>query len=96
MHAFIILNFLDKINAFNHEKVLYQMSKCTFTFPMQCLFGRQKAKGGPKSQITFLKNSYILRRPQNFAKHPPIICPMYCQSNNWWRFRKIVWPSQNI
>ena len=21
---------------------------------------------------------------------------MYCQSNNWWRSRKITWPSQNI
>ena len=21
---------------------------------------------------------------------------MYCQSNNWWRFPKILWPSQNI
>ena len=21
---------------------------------------------------------------------------MYFQSNNWWRFRKILWPSQNI
>ena len=21
---------------------------------------------------------------------------MYYQSNNWWRFRKILWPSQNI
>ena len=21
---------------------------------------------------------------------------MYCQSNNWWRFRKFLWPSQNI
>ena len=42
------------------------------------------------------KSSYILRRPQNFAKSPPIICPMYCQSNNWQRFRKIMWPSQNI
>ena len=21
---------------------------------------------------------------------------MYCQSNNWWRFCKILWPSQNI
>ena len=20
----------------------------------------------------------------------------YCQSNNWWRFRKIMWPSKNI
>ena len=25
-----------------------------------------------------------------------MICPKYCQSNNWWRFRKILWPSQNI
>ena len=37
-----------------------------------------------------------MRRSQNFAKSPPIICHMYCQSNNWWRFRKILWPSQNI
>ena len=21
---------------------------------------------------------------------------MYCQSNNWWRFCKVLWPSQNI
>ena len=31
-----------------------------------------------------------------FVKSSPIICPKYCQSNNWWRFRKILWPSQNI
>ena len=31
-----------------------------------------------------------------FTESPPIICPMYCQSNNWWRFRKILWPSRNI
>ena len=30
------------------------------------------------------------------TKSPPIFCPMYYQSNNWWRFRKILWPSQNI
>ena len=24
-----------------------------------------------------------------------VICK-YCQSNNWWRFRKILWPSRNI
>ena len=35
-------------------------------------------------------------RPQNFAKSPPIICPMYCESKNWWGFRKFLWPSQNI
>ena len=37
-----------------------------------------------------------LVRPQNFAKSPPILCLMYCQSNNWWRFCKTLWPSQNI
>ena len=30
------------------------MSKCTFTLPMQCLFGRQKGDAGTKIQITFL------------------------------------------
>ena len=29
-------------------------------------------------------------------KSPPIICPMYCQSYNWWRSRKILWQSQNV
>ena len=38
----------------------------------------------------------ILRRPLNFAKSPPQICPMQCQSNLWWRFCKILQPSQNI
>ena len=32
----------------------------------------------------------------NFAKSPHIICPMYCQSNIWWRFCRILWSSQNI
>ena len=48
------------------------------------------------SRSVLVKSSYILRRPQNFTKSPPIICPMYCQSNNWWRFCRILWPSQNI
>ena len=38
----------------------------------------------------------ILRRLQNFAKYPQVICPIYCQSDNWWRFRKILWPFQNV
>ena len=46
--------------------------------------------------LQFKVHIHILRRPQNFVKSPPIIYPMYCQSNNWWRFRKILWPSQNI
>ena len=38
----------------------------------------------------------ILKRPQNFAKSPPIIWLAVHKTNNWWRFRKILWPSQNI
>ena len=37
-----------------------------------------------------------MRRPQNFAKPPPIIWLVEHRTNNWWRFRKILWPSQNI
>ena len=42
------------------------------------------------------KNSYILRRPQNFAKSPPYFCLKYIQTKLRRRFRKILWPSQNI
>ena len=42
------------------------------------------------------QSSYILRRPQNFAKSPPYYCPMKCQSKSGWRFSKILWPSQNV
>ena len=38
----------------------------------------------------------ILRRPQHFAKSPPIIWLALHRTNNWWRFRKILGPSQNI
>ena len=37
-----------------------------------------------------LKSSYILRSPQNFAKSSP------CKTKVRWRFRKILWPSQNL
>ena len=69
MHAFIILNFLDKINAFNHEKVLYQMSKCTFTFPMQCLFGRQKEEGCPKIH-SYFKNQRSVNLDKQILQFP--------------------------
>ena len=39
---------------------------------------------------------HILRRPQNLAKSPLIIWLAVHRTNNWWRFRKILWPSQNI
>ena len=39
---------------------------------------------------------HILWAGHNFLKSPPIICPMNYQSNNWWRFRKILRPSQKI
>ena len=55
--------------------------------------------------INMYWSSYILRRPLNFAKSSPYFCPIYvvpvkydmsCQSKVRWRFRKILWPSQNI
>ena len=46
--------------------------------------------------VLWLYGSYILRRPQNLAKYPPIIWLAVWRTNNWWRFRKILWPSQNI
>ena len=33
---------------------------------------------------------------KNFAKSPPIIWLAVHRTNNWWRFCKILWPSQNI
>ena len=45
---------------------------------------------------SILWSSYILRRPQNFAKSPPIIWLALHWTNNSWWFRKILWPSQNI
>ena len=39
---------------------------------------------------------YILSRPQNFAKSPLHICLQYIQTKVRWRFRKILWPSQNM
>ena len=42
------------------------------------------------------QSSYILRRPQNFAKSPPIIWLAVHRTNNWWRFFKTLWPSQII
>ena len=46
--------------------------------------------------IFWLKFIYSEKATKFCAKSPLIICLMYCQSNNWCRFCKIVWPSQNI
>ena len=45
-----------------------------------------------KKEIKFIYSE----KASKFGKSPPIICPMYCQSNDWWKFCKILWPSQNI
>ena len=37
-----------------------------------------------------------MRRPPNFLKSPPYFCLQYIQTKVRWRFRKILWPSQNI
>ena len=41
-------------------------------------------------------SSYILRRPQKFAKSPHIIWLAVHRTNNCWRIRKNLWPSQNM
>ena len=38
----------------------------------------------------------ILRRPQNFVKSPPHFWLALHRTKVRWRFRKILWPSQNI
>ena len=47
-------------------------------------------------KVFFFLSSYILRRPKNFAKSPPQICLSLHRTNLRWRFRKFLWPSQNI
>ena len=37
-----------------------------------------------------------MRRPQNFVKSLPYFCLQYIQTKVRWRFRKLLWPSQNI
>ena len=37
-----------------------------------------------------------MRRPQNFEKSSPYFWLQYIQSKVKWRFRNILWPSQNI
>ena len=46
--------------------------------------------------FSFKVHRYILRRPQNFAKSSPYFWLHYILSKAWGRFRKILWPSQNI
>ena len=42
-------------------------------------------------------SSYILRRPQNFAKSSPYFwLAIHTRTKVRWRFCKILWPSQNI
>ena len=49
-----------------------------------------------KDHFKYHYSSYILRRPQNFAKSSPYSWLQYIQSKVRWRFCKILWPSQNI
>ena len=43
-----------------------------------------------------MKSLYILRRTQNFAKSSPYFWLALHRTKVRWRFRKILWPSQNI
>ena len=43
-----------------------------------------------------VKLKFIYLRPHNFTKSPPYLCLYVLQTKVRWRFRKILWPSQNI
>ena len=44
----------------------------------------------------FYESSYILRRPQHFAKSSSYFWLALHKTKVRWRFRKFFWPSQNI
>ena len=46
--------------------------------------------------LHFKLSSYILRRPQNFAKSPPCFWLALHRTKVRWKFCKILWPSQNV
>ena len=48
------------------------------------------------SALSSSEGSYILRRPENFAKSSPYFWLALHRTKVRWRFRKILWPSQNI
>ena len=47
-------------------------------------------------EIIWLKVYIFWESHKIFAKSPPIIGLAVHGTNNWWRFCKILWPSQNI
>ena len=75
------LNWL--VNKYIWQFLTVQIQK-TFGTLNQIILLQQKI---PCSSLSFLKFIYS-EKAINFAKSPPIICLMYCQSNNWLRLRK--------
>ena len=91
------IGFSNKVNLENNLMILYAALPTHSIKDYSHLSSQQtqELKDGTYKLTVDVKFIYS-ERPQNFAKSPPIICPMYCQSNNWWRFRKNLWPSHNI
>ena len=72
-------------------------------FQAKTLFGECNCSQDARKNLVYnnCDTSYwyslcILRRPQNFEKSPPYFCLQYIQTKLRWKFRKILWPSQNI
>ena len=70
--------------------------KSQLSFRIIFLFCVQNPELRDSFNICHFCKVQIFWEGQILTKSPPLICPMYCQSNNWWRSRKILWPSQNI
>ena len=61
---------------------------CDFTVSFLYLTFCIKPSATKREKESCWYSSYILRRPQNFAKFPSCFCPMQCQSKVRWRCRK--------
>ena len=81
-----------QLTSTNHWQWYYQHQVSAHSWQIRCS-QREQLK---QMTTEFFKNaSRILRRPQNFAKSLPYFCLYELYSKVRWKFRKILWPSQN-
>ena len=91
---FLFPNFLNSLTLLGLGLIKINTMLANFNNPRSSLILRNQFLFCWRHN--FDKSSYILRRPQNFAKSPPVIWLAVHRTNNWWRFCKILRPSQNI
>ena len=80
------LTFSDFNDLNHHSCAKVNFSHCQVLFGLNYLL----ADFPGKVHIFWEGHKFFRNLHQLF-----VLCT-YCQSNDWWRFRKILWPSQNI